>query len=344
MNVSYNKIAVIAANSITTVLPSDSKLEELDISNNFMQTVSVIIIFKSLQHISGLKKLYINCNEITNEAADNIAVVLSKNTKLEKFNMSYNNLQAMGVAKIFREMKNISSLKTIDISHNMITDEAAESIATILSHNNELRSIDISSNYLKSEGLDKIFEGMKSIAHLRKLKNSCNEITSFKAVDCIAKFLLHSSELEELDLSNNFMHTAGIIKVFKSMENILNLRKISINGNIITDEAANYIAVILSQNTKLEELDLGRNNLQTAGAIKIFQGIMHISTLTKLNIAHNMITNEATEYILSVMSNNNNLRKLNLSHNNIVISDLTKCKFTNLQELDVSYTDKKNCN
>ena len=337
LNISCNQITATAVHNIA-IFSHNSKLEEIDSSNNIMQSAGTITLFKSLRCISSLKKLYINGNMITDEAADDIAVVLSKNTNLEVLDISCNYLQAAGAIKIFKAMKNVSNLETINISHNMITDEAAENIATVLSHSINLKTIDLSSNYFKPEGFVKIFDKMKNIVHLKKLFIGYNEITGFKTLDCIATFLFHNKELQELDLSNIFLQAEGIIKVFKSMKSITNLRKLYICDNIISDEAAGDIAAILSQNTKLEELDISCTNLLTTGAVKIFQGMKDTSTLTQLNVAHNMITDKATEYVMNILSNNNKLKEINLSCNNVVISDLTNCNFTNLQEFSVSCT------
>ena len=339
VDISHNMITDEAAEIIATVLSCNNKLQSLDLSYNYFTSEGFVNIFERLKSVIYLRKLNISSNEITIKAAHSIATVLYLNSKLEELDLSNNIMQTPGTIVIFKSLRHLTNLKKIYISDNMITDEAAENIATVLSHNSKLKSLDLSSNYFRSEGFVKIFDGMKNITYLKKLSIGSNEITTLKAIDCITTFLFHNLELEELDLSNSFMQTGGVIKIFKSLRNISNLRKMYIHGNVITDEAADDIAVVLSQNTKLKEINISYNNLQTAGAVKIFHSIMHISTLTKFNIAHNMITNEATEYIVSILSNNNKLKELNLSHNNIVISDLTKCNFTNLQELDLSYTD-----
>ena len=337
-NVSHNDITK-AANDIATFLSHNLKLQSLDISCNDILETGCRNILTALKNTMALSALKLTNCHVINEAADELATILLHSILLHELDLSYNNLSTSDTVKIFKGMKNISNLETINISHNMITDEAAEDIATVLYHNNKLKSLNLSSNYFRSEGFTKIFDGVKNIVYLKKLNIGCNEITASKAIHCITTFLFHNLELEELDLSNSFIQTAGVTEIFKSLRNSSNLRKIYIHSNMITDEATDDLAVVLSQNTKLEEINISRNNLQTVGAVNIFQAIMHISTLTKFNIAHNMITNEATEYIVSILSNNNKLKELNLSHNNIVISDLTKCNFTNLQELDLSYTD-----
>ena len=338
INISHNNITNKAADDLATVLLHNTLLQELDLSCNNLSTSDTWKIFKGMKNISSLVRLNVSHNNITDKAADELATVLHHNISLQELELSHNNISTLDAEKIFEGMRSMSNLITVSISHNMITDEVAEKIAIILSRNNKLTSLDLSSNFFRSKGFVKIFDGMKSIVCLRKLNVGYNQITAFKAVQCIADFLFHNTKLEGIVLSNVFMRSAGFNKIFKSMKNVFTLKKLCIYCNN-TNEAADEMAIVLSHNTKLQELDICDNDLQTESAIKIFQSIKSISTLTKLNIAHNMFTNEATEYILNILSNNRKLKELTLSHNNIMISDFTEFVFTGLEVLDLSYTN-----
>ena len=319
-----------AANTLTTVLLNNTKLKEIDLSYNDLSASDAIAIFEGMKNISNLVAIDISHNMITDEATDSIANVLRCNTKLKKLDVNHNNFSASGAVNFFKGMKNISSLETLNISHNMITDEAAESIVTILSHNSNLQILNISSNYLRSAGCAKILSGIKNIVSLTELDISCNKVGNNNA-SCL--FL--SSQSEELNLSNKFVHMTGAIEAFKSIENISSLKQINFANTMIT---LDDLIVFLSQNTELKELDISSNNLQTGGAIKVFQNIKHLTSFTKLNIAHNMIDDEAMEYIAIVLSNCSELVELNLSHNNLrnisaldcpIVSNLTKFDFSN---------------
>ena len=387
-----------AADDIAAVLSQNTKLKVLDVSYNNLQTAGAIKIFQNIQHISTLAKLNIAHNAINYQAIPYITSFISKSDKLKELNLScshfkstntfpniktpyltkfvfsnmdiceklatemsgflsqctylqvldlsYNSLSTSNAVIIFKGIRGISNLKAIDISYNTITDEAAESIATVLSHNNKLQSLNLLSNYFRSEGFVKICGGMKNIVYLRKLSIGCNEI-SVTAVNHIATLLFHNSELEELDLSNNFMQTSGLVTVFKSLRNILNLRKVHLQGNIISREAANDIAVIFSHNTKLEELDISCSSLHLAGATKILEYTRHISTLTKLNVAHNMISDEMLEYIVDILSSNRKLQELNLSYSNfkgvVAFKDLKMTSLTKFY-FSSSSIDKQSAN
>ena len=316
-----------AAKDLANILLNNIKLKEINLSHNDLSTTDTITVFEGMKNMSDLIAIDISHNMITDEAADNIASVLISNTKLKELDVSHNNFSASGAIKIFEGMKNISNMIKLNISHNIITDEAADSIATVLSHNNNLLMLDISSNYLRSAGCVKIFGGIKNMAHLTKLDISNTNI-AINTIDTDATCL--TSDL-------NLVHTTGATKVFRSMENISSLKTINFTDMMIADVALDKLTAFLLQNTELEELDISGNNLQTTGATQLFQNFKHITTFTKLNIAHNKITDEATESIANVLSNCE-LVELNLSHNSLhnmsafdclTGSNITKINFSN---------------
>ena len=60
-----------------------------------------------------------------------------------------------------------------------------------------------------------------------------------------------------------------MIKIVKALQNISTLTKFSISNNNVGEAAAVDIAMVLSHNTKLQELYLNNNIITTVGMIKI---------------------------------------------------------------------------
>ena len=337
VNVSHNMITNKAVDELGAALSHNSNLKSLDLSSNYLTFEGFIRIFEFLKNMMHLRKLYISYNNTSDLDIGSTATVGFDNSKLEELDLSNNFMQTAGTVAIMRNFKQISSLKKLYINGNMITDEATDDIAAILSQSTKLEELNLSCNNLHVAGAITIFKSLRSIYSLKRLYINNNMITD-KAADDIATVLSQNLKLEELNIGCNNLHAAGTVIIFKSLKFILNLKKLFINNNIITDEAADDIAAVLSQSTKLEEFDISCNYLQTGGANKIFQGIKHIPTLIKLNIAQSMITNGATVCITDCLSSNNNLKELNLSYinlkdlialKNVKLTNLTKFNFSN---------------
>ena len=123
--------------------------------------------------------------------------------------------------------------------------------------------------------------------------------------------------LQELNLGSNNLQTSGIVSIAKSLHKISSLTKLCIDQNSITDEAADDIAFAMSCNAKLQELNLGGNDFQTSGIIKITKSLQKSSSLTSLSIDYNNVTDEAADDIVAAISCNMNLQELSLCGNNL---------------------------
>ena len=364
LNLSNNNIT----GDIMAAILFNTKLQELDISNNNLLTTGAREIMKALQGINTLRKLCLSNNNITGEAADDVAAVLFCNTSLQEIDVSGNNLQTRGSKKIAKALGKIPALEKLNLSNNNITGEAADDIAAAILFNTKLQEIDISENYLLTVGIRKIMKALQGICTLRKLCLRKNNITG-KAVNDIAAVVTCNTSLQQIDISGNYLQTSGAINFAKALRKNCALKKLNLSNNNITDKAADDIAAVISCNTSLQEIDVSRNHLQTPGTKKITIALVKIPTTEKLNLSNNNITGEAADDIAAVISYNtslqeidvsrNNLqtigakkiakalgkisalKKLNLSNNNITgeaVDDITDVIFfnTKLQEIDIS--------
>ena len=95
----------------------------------------MIKIVQALQAISTLTTFAISNNNVSEEAADDIAKVLSCNTELQVLHLLKNRFKTSGMIKIAKALRNISTLTVFDIESNNVHDKAANDIARFLSRN-----------------------------------------------------------------------------------------------------------------------------------------------------------------------------------------------------------------
>jgi len=327
-----------AADEIAAVLAHNNKLEKLNLGGNNLQTSGVILIVKQLQNVSTLTELYINDNDITEDAAEDIAVALSSNTNMQVLNLDRNHLQSVGIKKLIKGLKNVITLSKLHIGSNNITKEAANDLATVLSQNTNLQVLNLDGNNLQAEGVRIIAKALPLT--LNELYISNNNATK-EAADDIAAALTGNIKLHILKLNGNDLHSTGITKIARVLQNKNTLTQLQLRKNSISEEAAGDISAVLSNNTKLQVLNLSDNYLCAKGIAKIFEGLSFTKSLKHLGLNNNKATKVAADDIASVLFRNTNLQVLNLNTNDLQTAGLTKIlralhQTSTLKELDIS--------
>ena len=182
-------------------------------------------------------------------------------------------------------------------------------VIAALSHATSLNTIDIDNYSITSEGADHLENVIHNNSKLQELRLNGNNLT-VKSIETVPYNSDHTT-------NSTAKITGSVITTRAVGLRIATLRKFCISNNNITDEAADDIVAAISCNIHLQELNLGSNNLQTLGIIKIARNLQQISSLTKLYIDHNNITDEAADDIAAVIFCNTKLKEFDISGNNL---------------------------
>ena len=318
INICYNdplevdmitKLIISGDNKLALMVTS---IKELDLSNLDLQTTAMKI-FKETDNITTVTKFTFSGNSIASSAVKNLVSFLSKNSKLQELNLSYNDLQETSIIEILGATRTLNLTK-LNICNNNINLKA---IAEVLSFITKLTDLDLSNNIADVPAdASSFFSKVQNIfINLMKL-NMSGIFREFRDEDAaaLAHILSLNKKLTELDLSNNNLHSKAVTEIFRNL-NTSTLIKLNISNNNITDQAADTIATFLSTNTELEQLDLSHSKLSSAGAIMIAK--TKLKNLTTFNIRHNCITTDAANNIATFLSHNAKLQFLDLSCNNL---------------------------
>ena len=266
INFNNNNVSEEAADDLARVLFLNTKLQQLYLGGNKLQPEGTITVAQGLHNTSNLISINLNHVNISKEGTDEIAAVLLRNTKLQELHISGNNLQVAGSIKIAEGLQKTFNLRILDLNQNSIGQEAADKIATVLSHNTNLQELYLGGNNLQTEGAIKIAKGLQNTSSLTVFNVNHNNISK-EAADEISAVLSHNTKLQELYLDGNNLQTEGAMKIAKGLQNTSNLTVFNLNYDSVGEAAADDIEAILSCNTKLQELYIGKNNLQ-AGDVR----------------------------------------------------------------------------
>ena len=311
LNFQQNQITDKAAESLASVVSSNTGLEKLGLGNNFLQ-FGMKVIAKALAKISTLKMLDLNNNILSSKVADDISTIIYSNSSLEKLWLGGSHLGS-SIIPILHALKRISSLRELNINNVKGKPEhLACEIADMLERNLAIKDLRLNNNNLNFIRLTKLAKTLSDVKSLEVLDISSNLITEI-AADAVADVISSNISLNKIYLSNNQIQN-GIKIIAKSLETIYALEILHLASNSIMPDSCNDLANGIKKHP-LIELNIAYNNLQSSGFAIIATGLLSLGTLTCLQIDGTYIDSAVLESLKSVIAKNTSLKYISLSDN-----------------------------
>ena len=302
-----------SVDQLKAVIANNPSLELVNLRNNRLLNTGIKAIAEAFKSIYHLKLLALNGNQVDEEAADDIAFIITNNKEMEKLLLYNNLLKCEGIQRICQALEHHESLLVFRIGHNCIQDDAAESIAQVICRNPLLKVVDIGNNRLFMEGMMKITSQLEKSTYLEKLLLGKNYTTcTDKVATSIAKIVINNIHLKVLHLDNNNFSVSGMSAIAESLSKLIGLKELTVNNTGCT---ADHIATMITNNLVLEVLDIGGNKLKSEGISIISEALTKLSHLKVLGLYGNDITGDAADDIAEVIYKLPLLQKLLLSNN-----------------------------
>ncbi|CAL8389478.1 unnamed protein product [Boreogadus saida] len=209
------KLSENCCGALASVLSSNCRLRELDLSTNDLQDSGVKLLSAGLgsPHCK-LETLRLNGCHLSERCCEALASVLSSNSsKLRELDLSTNDLQDSGVKLLSVGMGSTHcTLETLSLNGCHLSQRCCEALALVLSSNSSsLIELDLSTNDLQDSGVKLLSAGLGSphctLGTLRMIGCHLSE----KCCEDLASVLSsNSSSLIELDLSTNDLQDSGV--------------------------------------------------------------------------------------------------------------------------------------
>uniref|UniRef100_A0AAZ1Y0F6 B30.2/SPRY domain-containing protein n=1 Tax=Oreochromis aureus TaxID=47969 RepID=A0AAZ1Y0F6_OREAU len=254
-----------------------------------------------------------SCSQTNQETVQHIKKKLSENLSAEKSINLFHCLNELNDHSLVEEIQ--QSLRSGSLSTDKLSPAQWSALVFILlSSEKDLDVFDLKKYSASEEALLKLLPVVKTSS--KALLSSCNlSERSCEALSLVCSF--QSSNLRELDLSNNDLRDLGVKILSSGLGSLhLTLETLRLSGCLITHEGFTSLASTLSSScSHLKELDLSYNHPGEAG-VKLLENL-ELKTLRVEPAGEQWLTPGLRKYSCQLTIDTNTVhRELKLSDNN----------------------------
>ena len=236
----------------------------------------------------------------------------------------------------------LNTLRLVDccVHDGTPPNAVANMLSQVLSNATLLKHLNLSGCRLKTEHMKIILEALTQVVSIVTISLSDNNL-AYGVFDLLASVITCNRGLKCIELSNCNLQEVGIVRITKALENCEDLESLDFSNNVITDDMAVSIALLMEKFQSIQDLRLESCQLDYAGVQKITEAMVKKTCLHCINLSDNAISDQSAMFITSVIVNSTNLQKLMFSNCKLQNSGLQQllqatAKTTSLVHLDLS--------
>lgn len=266
----------------------------------------------------NLRALHLPSNELSIISAHALARVLSTNTSIVTLDLRHNELGPEGVEALIQPLVSENkTLKSLILKNNKLSHRVASCLSILLNRNETLEELHLGHNAIGVKGI-KVFAPMVR-RRLKKLHLAHNRLKAH-GMQLLAKELQgHKHELVFLDLTCNQIGEKGMqsLSEWLLVRQETKLQHLWLGSNNLGPSCGCTWASILEYNSTLVEIRLGGNNLGDRGTVALSRGLESNYALQRLELEWNQTSDEGGIALAQALRRNGTLKMLDLSGNQI---------------------------
>ena len=340
ISLSDNNLAYGVFDILSSVIICNRGLKCIELSNCNLQEAGILSITKALENCGDLQSLNFSNNVITDDVAVSVGTLIEKCQSIQDLRLQKCQLHYAGIQKIAEAMVKKTCLHCIDLSNNAISDQNAMIIASVIVNNANLRKLIFSNCKLQNADLQQVFQAAAKITSFVHLNFSDNLFTDV-TVDSFALMIHQNVSLEYLNISGCCVKATDFEKITHSLVTLKSLTHLDLSCNVTNITSAENIAIIITNNTFLEDISLSRCEFRKSAFLKILGALQNKQHLKHLLFISQSVGYEETTLIAMVFSNNPFLENIDLSNCKLTEKEMKSSlsslrNHTSLKHFDIS--------
>ena len=281
---------------IATIIENNIELEEIKFSKLLLKC-NDFQHFKCyyLMKVTGVKVLSIIGYTFNGEDTDILVNAIRKNYEVQQLTLAKCKVPIRKLLIILSD-ESIDNLSWLDLHSCRLSSEEINQIFSVLKQKQCLKHVDFSDNIMKSAAI--------------------NDAE-------ISAMIKSNKQLQSLSLPVCSLYQANIRSIIQAMQTLSSLEYVDFNINTVNYELAKDIATLIANNDNLEQLNLGKLELNQGGIQKLKTFLVKFKRLSYLNVSDCAINSQALVSLEACICNNRSLQTLTVSNCKIIDSPVT---------------------
>jgi Ran GTPase-activating protein (RanGAP) involved in mRNA processing and transport len=225
------------------------------------------------------------------------------------------NLGIIGCESVTEALKKNTQIISLLLGTNGIGNAGVEKVADLIEHNSTLKILYLGCNQINTEGITTLANTLKHNRTITALWLKRNPLGDAGINALISMLRFNHTSIRTLDLVNTGITTAsltGLLEVL-TVENS-SVERLYLGGNNLTATDGLLLGKFLQNHEKIKALMLNVNQLGDAGIIALTKGLQENQTLVELGLNSNGITAKGVIPLLKVLTNHPTLTRLELGY------------------------------
>ena len=340
VNVSANTMTDDATNEIAATIINNEDIQKIYLPDCILKDTNLRIIIQAMQAVSSLEYVDFSTNEVDNELASDVAILISNNNNLEILKFSGLTMDQSGFDHVKNHLSKIKGLKSFSITGCNFTRHDAANIKTAISNNCKIQEIslpncqmhfdqllsilscniilkwlDLSNCQLYSKQIIRLFSVLKMMKYLQHVNLSGNTMhMKDNAINHMADMIKNNEDIKLLSLPNCVLDQKYLRIIIQAMQTVSSLEYVDFNNNFLDNELASDVALLFTKNDELNELKFSKLKLNQSGFQNLNNYLVKIKGLLSFNLISCFFTEQDTVKLLTAISNNPQIQEINLSN------------------------------
>ncbi|KAE9416723.1 hypothetical protein Angca_004343, partial [Angiostrongylus cantonensis] len=260
---------------------------------------------------------------ISFKAAIALSEMLEFYESAQKLNLSFNKrITIRGWTDIFKAVKNCNSLQTLNLRYTSVSDKSLSTLCRTLRGTPQpvLGCLHLENVNLYGRNLYSLVCALKFNTVLRELYLGENNLQSADGAH-LYQLITNNFTLQMLDLRNNQLADAGIVKLCEALRNPEVVKNSSLTAlvlwnNKITANSMNAISGALCENFHIETINIGNNFIGELGVQRLRPALAcNGSNLRRLGLQNTHMTCQSAILLAECLADNTTMVRVDLRDN-----------------------------